>query len=67
MYYVSASSRKEGYGLSMTAVDWFEKEKISLVITLDCGIKDITAAKKLKQKNIDLIICDHHNPGETHR
>ena len=56
---------KEGYGLSMTAVDWSEKEKISLVITLDCGIKDINAAKKLKQKNIDLIICDHHNPGET--
>ena len=41
---------KEGYGLSMTAVDWSEKEKISLVITLDCGIKDINAAKKLKQK-----------------
>ena len=53
---------KEGYGLSMTAVDWLLKEEISLVITLDCGIKDINAAKKLKQKNIDLIICDHHNP-----
>ncbi|MEC7618474.1 MAG: single-stranded-DNA-specific exonuclease RecJ [Bacteroidota bacterium] len=55
---------KEGYGLSMTAVDWLLKEEISLVITLDCGIKDINAAKKLKQKNIDLIICDHHNPAE---
>ena len=55
---------KEGYGLSMTAVDWLLKEEISLVIALDCGIKDINAAKKLKQKNIDLIICDHHNPAE---
>ena len=55
---------KEGYGLSMTAVDWLLKEEIGLVITLDCGIKDINAAKKLKQKNIDLIICDHHNPAE---
>ena len=64
IYTYQPHRQKEGYGLSMTAVDWSENEKISLVITLDCGIKDIKAAKKLKQKNIDLIICDHHNPGE---
>ena len=65
IYTYQPHREKEGYGLSMTAVEWSEKEQISLVITLDCGIKDIKAAEKLKQKNIDLIICDHHNPGET--
>ena len=65
IYTYQPHREKEGYGLSMTAVEWSEKEQISLVITLDCGIKDINAAEKLKQKNIDLIICDHHNPGET--
>ncbi len=65
VYTYQPHREKEGYGLSLKSVDWSVKQKISLVITLDCGIKDINAAKKLKQENIDLIICDHHNPGEN--
>ena len=35
-----------------------------LVITIDCGITDIEAAKVLKEKKINLIITDHHLPKE---
>ena len=53
----------EGYGISLKSVKWMEENKIDLVIALDCGIKDIESSKAIKKLNIDLIICDHHNPG----
>ena len=55
---------KEGYGISLKSVDWMKELKIDLVIALDCGIRDVNAAKKIKENNIDLIICDHHNIGD---
>ena len=54
----------EGYGISLKSVRWSVKNKIDLVIALDCGIKDLLAAEAFKKNNIDLIVCDHHKPGE---
>ena len=34
MIYVSAHREKEGYGLSMIAVDWSEKEKYLVIIRI---------------------------------
>ncbi len=54
----------EGYGISLQSVDMMIANKIDLVIALDCGIKDIKSAKAINDAGIDLIICDHHNPGK---
>tara|TARA_B110000438_G_scaffold302422_1_gene360053 strand:- start:247 stop:1965 length:1719 start_codon:yes stop_codon:yes gene_type:complete len=54
---------KEGYGISMQGVIWAKKNNINLVIALDCGVKAIEPSKQLKKDGIDLIICDHHLPG----
>ncbi len=54
----------EGYGISLKSVAWCKENSIDLVIALDCGIKDLKASKSLKEYNVDLIICDHHKPGE---
>ena len=62
--YYQPNRETEGYGLSLKSVEWSVKNKIDLVIALDCGIKDLLAADALKKNNIDLIICDHHKPGE---
>ena len=56
---------KEGYGISKTGIDWAAENKISLLITLDCGIKAVEMTDYANKKDIDLIICDHHLPGET--
>ena len=63
--YYQPHRETEGYGISLKSVEWSKENKIDLVIALDCGIKDFLAAEAYKNNNIDLIICDHHNPTET--
>ena len=63
--YYQPHRETEGYGISLKSVEWSKENKIDLVIALDCGIKDFLAAEAYKNENIDLIICDHHNPTET--
>jgi len=57
---------KHGYGLSIKALnDLLKKEPdISLVITVDNGIVAHEALEFLKQKNIDVIISDHHQSDD---
>jgi single-stranded-DNA-specific exonuclease len=55
----------EGFGLSVLAVESFIKEGADLIITVDCGITDIEAAKVAKKAGVDVIITDHHIPGEA--
>ncbi|MFA7688110.1 MAG: single-stranded-DNA-specific exonuclease RecJ [Moheibacter sp.] len=54
----------EGYGISMTGIDFADDNGISLIIALDCGIKAISKIQYAADKNIDFIICDHHLPGD---
>lgn len=57
-------SRREGYGLNNIGLDYLIEHGASLIITVDLGIRNIKEAEYLKSKNIDLIITDHHEPGE---
>ncbi len=54
----------EGYGVSYKGIDYAHDNDISLIITLDCGIKAIEKVAYAKSKGIDFIICDHHRPGD---
>ncbi len=62
-YYIP-DREKEGYGLSDEGIQFAIQKNIKLIITLDCGIKSIDKAQKIAKAGIDLIICDHHLPGE---
>lgn len=55
---------KEGYGISTEGIDYAADNEITLIISLDCGIRAIDAVKYAKEKEIDFIVCDHHLPGE---
>lgn len=48
----------DGYGLSENTLDEITSKGGKLVITVDCGIKDIDLIKKYK--NLRFIITDHH-------
>jgi single-stranded-DNA-specific exonuclease len=50
----------EGYGLSSSKIKELAKEGVSLIITVDCGIRDLENAKLAKNLGIDLIVTDHH-------
>ena len=51
----------EGYGLNNEALDSIKKKGVSLVITVDCGIRAIEPADHAAALGLDLIITDHHH------
>jgi single-stranded-DNA-specific exonuclease len=54
---------QEGYGLSDQGVSYAIENNFDLVLTLDCGIKAVEKVGRLRKANIDVVICDHHTPG----
>ena len=53
----------DGYGLCNAGIDLATERGATLIIALDCGITALDEAAYARQKGVDLIICDHHNPG----
>ncbi|MBS1252260.1 MAG: Single-stranded-DNA-specific exonuclease RecJ [Anaerolineales bacterium] len=53
---------EEGYGLNTGALDKLAGRGISLVITVDCGIRAIEQVQHGRRLGLDLIITDHHEP-----
>lgn len=54
----------EGYGLNEGAVDRAADEGVSVMVTVDCGISAAKEAARCRERGIDLIITDHHEPPE---
>jgi len=61
IYYIP-DRYKEGYGVSLESIDYAKDNKISLIITVDCGIKAVNQVEYANSNGIDVIICDHHLP-----
>lgn len=55
----------ERYGLSHEAVEKFADDDGTLIITVDCGISNFAEIEYANEKNIDVIITDHHKPQDT--
>ena len=53
----------EGYGLNLDAVAQLNQEGISLLITVDCGIRSIPEIALAKSLGMRVILSDHHQPG----
>ncbi len=56
---------KEGYGISNDSIDFAERNNFTLIIALDCGTKSVDKIADAKNRGIDYIVCDHHQPGEV--
>ncbi|WP_270516853.1 single-stranded-DNA-specific exonuclease RecJ [Sanguibacteroides sp. AM78-02pH3A] len=54
----------EGYGVSIRAIDYAAQHGITLMIVTDCGVKAVEKVRYAQTKGVDVIICDHHTPGE---
>jgi len=54
----------EGYGLNPEALDHLKADGVRLVISVDCGIRSPDEARHARAIGLDLIISDHHHPGD---
>lgn len=54
----------EGYGLSSQGIAAASQSGCAIIITLDCGIRATERVAEANAAGIDVIICDHHLPGE---
>ncbi|MDD5716910.1 MAG: single-stranded-DNA-specific exonuclease RecJ [Sulfuricurvum sp.] len=52
----------DGYGVSRGVLERLDAD---VIFTVDNGINAIEAAQVCKERGIDLIITDHHTPGDT--
>ena len=55
----------EGYGLNIHALDQLAADGVKLIITVDCGIRDLDACAHARQIGLSLIVTDHHKVGDT--
>jgi single-stranded-DNA-specific exonuclease len=54
----------EGYGLSSETIARLADEGCGLVLTVDCGITAVAEVAKAKERGLDVVVTDHHRPGE---
>jgi single-stranded-DNA-specific exonuclease len=57
---------EEGYGLNCTALENLSAQGIRLVVSVDCGARSIAEAEYARSAGLELIITDHHAPGDDH-
>ena len=56
---------RDGYGLQAPAIERLHADGVSLVISVDCGIRGAEAGARARELGVDLIITDHHEPDAT--
>ncbi len=56
---------EEGYGVSGETLARLAEEGYGLILTVDCGITAVAEVEEAKRLGLDVIVTDHHRPGET--
>jgi single-stranded-DNA-specific exonuclease len=55
----------EGYGVAGQTLERLAADGCTLVLTVDCGITAVEEVARAKSLGLDIIVTDHHRPGET--
>ncbi len=55
----------EGYGLNVKAIEQLAADGTKLVITVDNGTLSVKEIARAKELGVDVIVTDHHAPGDT--
>jgi len=56
---------EEGYGLAAETIERLAEDGVDLVLTVDCGITAVDEVRRAQELGLDVIVTDHHRPGET--
>jgi len=63
-YYIP-DRQAEGYGLSPMGIETARERGTQLIITVDCGITGHAEIDLAQSLRIEVLVCDHHEPGPT--
>lgn len=55
----------EGYGINIPALEQAQKDGVSLVISVDCGIRSFEPLEWARDNGLDVIVTDHHLADEV--
>lgn len=55
----------DGYGLSMEGLQEARNRGVTLILAVDCGITANAEVDRAHEMGIDVVIIDHHMPGDT--
>ncbi|HMC73415.1 MAG TPA: DHH family phosphoesterase, partial [Terriglobales bacterium] len=55
---------REGYGMKDDIIERAATAGVRLIISVDTGIRAFTAAETARRLGVDLIVTDHHLPGQ---
>jgi single-stranded-DNA-specific exonuclease len=55
----------EGYGVSAATIAKLADDGVGLVLTVDCGITAVQEVAEARALGLEVIVTDHHRPGET--
>ncbi len=53
---------RDGYGLHSESVERLHAEAVRVIVSVDCGIRGLEAARRATELGVDLIVTDHHEP-----
>lgn len=56
---------EEGYGMNVSGIEKLAGEGVKLVVTVDSGIVDTEPVARANELGMEVIVTDHHLPGET--
>ena len=56
---------EEGYGVSRDTLARLADDGVGLVLTVDCGITAVEEVAEARQRGLDVIVTDHHRPGDV--
>jgi len=55
----------EGYGVRSGTLARLAEDGCDLVLTVDCGITAVAEVAEARERGLDVVVTDHHRPGET--
>jgi single-stranded-DNA-specific exonuclease len=56
---------EEGYGVSRETLGRLADDGIGLLLAVDCGITAVEEVADAKRRGLEVVVTDHHRPGET--
>ena len=63
--YLIPNRFEEGYGLSCEVVEQALAKGVDVILTVDNGISSHAGVELANQHGVDVVVTDHHLPGET--